>query len=66
MWLLRGKKVKGRKGHIVTEMFGLMVGLHPAADIRDRNDSQAFLSVLLLAASLLAEVSYQGPNSKPD
>ncbi|BCH62288.1 hypothetical protein RvVAT039_pl11580 (plasmid) [Agrobacterium vitis] len=43
-----GKKIKGRKRHIVVDMLGLMVGLvvH-SADIQDRDDAVAALKTVL-------------------
>lgn len=39
-----GKKVKGRKRHIVTDTLGLMVGLVHAADVQDRDGAPAVLA----------------------
>lgn len=61
-----GKKVKGRKRHIVTDTLGLMVGsvVH-AADIQDRDGAPAVLKTILKRwpwlRHLFADGGYQGP-----
>lgn len=61
-----GKKVKGRKRHIVTDTLGLMVGwLVHAADIQDRDGAPAVLRTILKRwpwlRHLFADGGYQGP-----
>ncbi len=61
-----GKKVKGRKRHIVTDTLGLMVGsvVH-AADIQDRDGAPAVLKTILKRwpwlRHIFADGGYQGP-----
>lgn len=61
-----GKKVKGRKRHIVVDTIGLMVGLvvH-AADIQDRDGAPAVLASIRRSCPWLrhdfADGGYQGP-----
>lgn len=61
-----GKKVKGRKRHIVTDTLGLMVGavVH-AADIQDRDGAAAVLKTILKRwpwlKHIFADGGYQGP-----
>jgi len=61
-----GKKVKGRKRHIVTDTLGLMVGsvVH-AADIQDHDGAPAVLKTILKRwpwlRHIFADGGYQGP-----
>lgn len=61
-----GKKVKGRKRHIVTDTLGLMVGMvvH-AADIQDRDGAPLVLKTILKRwpwlRHIFADGGYQGP-----
>ena len=64
-----GKKVKGRKRHIVTDTLGLLVGLivH-GADIQDRDGARALLRAIRQAfpwlRHLFADGGYAGPKLK--
>jgi transposase len=64
-----GKKVKGRKRHIITDTLGLMIGLlvH-AADIQDRDGAPRLLRSIRHAypwvRHLFADGSYAGPKLK--
>jgi transposase len=64
-----GKKVKGRKRHIITDTLGLLVGLvvH-AADIQDRDGAPRLLKAIRYAypwlRHLFADGSYAGPKLK--
>jgi putative transposase len=64
-----GKKVKGRKRHIVTDTLGLMVGLviH-AADVQDRDGAPAVLKSILKRwprlRHIFADGGYAGPKLK--
>ena len=64
-----GKKVKGRKRHIVTDTLGLIVGLivH-GADIQDRDGARALLRAIRQAfpwlRHLFADGGYAGPKLK--
>lgn len=61
-----GKKIKGRKRHIVTDTLGLMVGsvVH-AADIQDRDGAPVVLKSILKRwpwlRHIFADGGYQGP-----
>jgi transposase len=61
-----GKKVNGRKRHIITDMLGLMVGwaVH-AADIQDRDGAPAVFKAILKRwpwlRHVFADAAYQGP-----
>jgi transposase len=64
-----GKKVKGRKRHILTDTLGLMVGsvVH-AADIQDRDGAPAVLKTILKRwpwlRHVFADGGYAGPKLK--
>ena len=63
-----GKKIKGRKRHIVVDTLGLLVGVvvH-AADIQDRDGAPAVLKSILKRCPWLRHVfadgAYAGTNS---
>lgn len=61
-----GKKVKGRKRHIVTDTLGLMVGLVAhAADIQDRDGAPAVLKSIRHAFPRLRHVFADGGYAGP-
>lgn len=64
-----GKKIKGRKCHIVVDTLGLMVGLMVhAADIQDRDGASAVLKTILKRwpwlRHVFADGGYAGPKLK--
>ena len=61
-----GKKVKGRKRHIVTDTLGLMVGLMVhGADIQDRDGAPALLKSIQNSFPWLAHIFADGGYSGP-
>ena len=64
-----GKKVKGRKRHIVTDTGGLLVGavVHPA-DVQDRDGAPALLASIRCRfpwlRHIFADGAYAGPKLK--
>jgi len=61
-----GKRIKGRKRHIVTDTIGLLVGLAVhGADVQDRNGAPDLLKSIAIAYPLLrhifADGGYAGP-----
>jgi putative transposase len=61
-----GKKINGRKRHILTDTLGLMVGaIVHAADIQDRDGAPAVLRTILKRwpwlRHIFADAAYQGP-----
>jgi transposase len=64
-----GKKVKGRKRHIVTDTLGLMVGLHVhGADVQDRDGAPEVLKSIRARwpwlRHVFADGGYAGPKLK--
>ena len=64
-----GKKIKGRKRHIVTDMLGLMVGLAVhAASVQDRDGAPALLKSIRARwpwlRHVFADSGYAGPRLK--
>ncbi|WP_427147217.1 IS5 family transposase, partial [Rhizobium leguminosarum] len=64
-----GKKIKGRKRHIVVDTLGLMVGLMVhSADIQDRDGAPAVLKTILKRwpwlRHIFADGGYAGPKLK--
>jgi len=61
-----GKRIKGRKRHIVTDTIGLLVGLAVhGADVQDRNGAPDLLKSIAIAYPLLRHIFADGGYASP-